>query len=193
MKHTLQLKQAPQFLQMCLKLLWSAWSATVERRTHGLAAGFRSPLLWSTQDLGYCLSSWNSWITSWLLLTPVFGGLTVHFNLIHWCFKCLMLFVLCCVNVNVWSFQTQAAASVFTSLPGSCWSLWHLSGMFWPLPDHTETLLPFSGALQQVVCPVTLWPCTGVLLHGYVKTNLRGLHLVWTGKSWDCWVSRMAL
>ncbi|XP_066057303.1 protein SCAI isoform X1 [Chamaea fasciata] len=52
MKHPLQLKQAPQFLQMCLKLLWSAWTTTVERRTYGLAAGFRSPLLWSTQDLG---------------------------------------------------------------------------------------------------------------------------------------------
>lgn len=54
MKHTLQLKQAPQFLQMYLKLLWSAWSTTVEHRTYGLAAGIRSPLLWSTQDLGYC-------------------------------------------------------------------------------------------------------------------------------------------
>lgn len=57
MKHTLQLKQAPQFLQMYLKLLWSAWTATAEHRTYGLAAGFRSPLLWSTQDLGYCPSS----------------------------------------------------------------------------------------------------------------------------------------
>ncbi|XP_064250140.1 protein SCAI [Passer domesticus] len=34
------------------QLLWSAWTATVERRTYGLAAGFGSPLLWSTQDLG---------------------------------------------------------------------------------------------------------------------------------------------
>ncbi|XP_072792650.1 protein SCAI isoform X3 [Taeniopygia guttata] len=32
--------------------LWSAWTATAEHRTYGLAAGFRSPLLWSTQDLG---------------------------------------------------------------------------------------------------------------------------------------------
>lgn len=39
-----------------------------------------------------------------------FSGLTVHSNLICWCSEYLVLFVLCCVNVNVRRFWAQAGA-----------------------------------------------------------------------------------
>lgn len=43
--------------------------------------------------------------------------------------------------------------------------------MFWTLAPYCGYLtiqrhfLPFSGALQQVVCAVPPWPCTGALVH----------------------------
>lgn len=87
-----------------------------------------------------------------------------------------MLFVLCCVHVNVWRFQAQAGAHSLHVLlarlmPKLVTSGWFCFGLWHPYCSYLtiqRCFLPFSGALQQVVCAVPPWPCTGALVGCHV-------------------------
>lgn len=125
----------------------------------------------SLQDLGHpCCGAHRTWgivplpeiPESPLLATSdiCLLGLTVHFNLICWCFKYLVLFVLCCVNVNVRRLQTQPGASQCSHPHAKACDIWHLdSGTHITVPwQYRNTFYLFLELFNKwfVQCPHSL-------------------------------------